>query len=135
VAHFSVKKPAHFWVKINTRPEVKAKYSAAMADPEVKARRIATNKEVNARPEVKAQRSVAQKAHVNTPEGAAVLARAQAVSARKRLARKVLAPFLRAPITAQPSVTVWNYRPGSSLGITTINAIRRGHATQGIVPA
>ena len=103
------------------RPEVQwrmgASQRAANARPEVKARRSVANKEAQNRPEARALRSAQGKARIQTPEGAAALARAQAVAARKRRARKALAPFRRAPAVQSPGVTVWHAPCGSPLGI------------------
>lgn len=115
---------------VHARPEVKARYAEANNNPLVKLRRSASQKEAqnrdvvrtkkvlaNNRPGERQQRSAQGKARIQTPEGAATLARAQTVAARKGRARKVLSPFRRPPALQSPGVTVWHAPCGSPLGI------------------
>ena len=127
------------------RPDVKARRSAAQKEaqnrPDVKAKQRAAQMEAQNRPDVKARKSLANaltaKAWAATPEGKAQLSRAAQIGARKRRARKALAPLIQPPVIAHPGVTVWAFRPGISLGITgpfhNKGKKARHHSTQSIV--
>lgn len=105
------------WKLPEVRARIKGAQKAAWSSPEARARQSAASKEVQARPEVRAQSSASHKALAKTPERRAQLDRARDVAARKRRARRALAPFAVPPSIAAPGVCLWAFLPALRLSI------------------